>query len=81
MPLDPSLDEPPAAVPVASLHTVLQALADPVRLEMVRRLAAEGDGPIRCSALYDGVMHHTLRRDELEAALPGVVASIVDALD
>lgn len=97
----------PTVAPVGTLHDVLQALADPVRLEMVRRLAADGDGPIRCSALYDGVskstashhfktlreagitersyvdgvVHHTLRREELEEALPGVVTSIVTALD
>ncbi|RYJ05068.1 MAG: transcriptional regulator [Actinomycetales bacterium] len=96
----------PPVAPVGTLQDVLQALADPVRLEMVRRLAAD-DGPVRCSALYegvskstashhfktlreagitersyvDGVVHHTLRRDDLEDALPGVVTSIVTALD
>ena len=33
---------------------VLAALADPVRLEMVRRLAA-ADGPAVCATLYDGI--------------------------
>jgi DNA-binding transcriptional ArsR family regulator len=41
----------PAVQPVASLQQVLAALADPVRLEMVRRLA-ERDEPIACSDLY-----------------------------
>lgn len=39
---------------VASLEGVLAALADPVRLEMVRRLAA-ADGPVACGLLYDGI--------------------------
>ena len=42
------------AAPVASLQQVLAALADPVRLEMVRRLAA-ADGPAVCATLYDGI--------------------------
>ncbi|MGN6780128.1 MAG: ArsR/SmtB family transcription factor [Marmoricola sp.] len=44
--------------PVASLEAVLAALADPVRLEMVRRLAA-ADGPVACGRLYDNVSKST----------------------
>ena len=40
--------------PVAGLQEVLAALADPGRLEMVRRLAA-ADEPVACGRLYDGI--------------------------
>lgn len=43
---------------VASLHGVLAALADPVRLEMVRRLH-HGGTPMACAELYDGVTKAT----------------------
>jgi DNA-binding transcriptional ArsR family regulator len=43
---------------VASLGEVLAALADPVRLEMVRRLADAG-GPVACGRLYDSVSKST----------------------
>lgn len=111
---DPAAD--PAAIPgvapsdypthpVAGLQQVLTALADPVRLEIVRRLAADGGGPLPCAALYDGVSkstasHHfkalreagltersvesgqscqSLRATEVEQALPGVLAAIIEA--
>ena len=48
----------PAVQPVASLQQVLAALADPVRLEMVRRLADAGE-PIACSQLYVGINKST----------------------
>lgn len=44
--------------PVAGLQDVLAALADPVRLEMVRRLA-RADAPVACGALYDGISKST----------------------
>lgn len=40
--------------PVAGLQQVLAALADPVRLTMVRRLHGAG-GPAPCGTLYDGI--------------------------
>lgn len=43
---------------VAPLPAVLGALQDPVRLEIVRRLAGAGV-PIRCSLTYDGVSKST----------------------
>ncbi len=45
--------------PVAGLQQVLSALADPVRLEIVRRLDADGGGPLPCARLYDGVSKST----------------------
>lgn len=44
--------------PAASLHTVLTALADPVRLEIVRRLHREHRA-MACAELYDGVTKAT----------------------
>jgi DNA-binding transcriptional ArsR family regulator len=44
--------------PVAGLHQVLAALADPVRLEMVRRLMNNG-AATQCSLLYDGINKST----------------------
>ncbi|MEU7629150.1 helix-turn-helix domain-containing protein [Nocardia sp. NPDC049220] len=46
------------APPVASLSTVLGALQDPVRLEMVRRLS-NAETAVRCSALYDVINKST----------------------
>ncbi|WP_199253973.1 ArsR/SmtB family transcription factor [Mycolicibacterium mengxianglii] len=43
---------------VGSVHQVLAALQDPVRLEMVRRLRNAG-GPVKCAALYDGINKST----------------------
>jgi DNA-binding transcriptional ArsR family regulator len=48
----------PAVQPVGSLQQVLAALADPVRLEMVRRLAESGE-PIACANLYAGINKST----------------------
>jgi DNA-binding transcriptional ArsR family regulator len=47
-----------APQPVGALQQVLSALADPVRLEMVRRLA-EQDEPIACAQLYVGINKST----------------------
>lgn len=88
--------------PVGSVHQVLGALQDPVRLEMVRRLY-NAAAPVTCSGLYDGInkstaTHHfrilreaglterlvvdghtcqRLRIGEVEAALPGLLGSVV----
>jgi DNA-binding transcriptional ArsR family regulator len=87
---------------VGTLQDVLAALSDPVRLEMVRRMYAEG-GPTPCAQLYDdvskstashhfkilreagvtdrsvigGQTHQDLRLDDVEAAYPGVLNSIL----
>lgn len=91
-----------AVRPVASIHQVLSALQDPVRLEMVRRLHNAG-GPVKCAALYDGInkstathhfnilrdaglierepadghTHQRLRIEDVDAAIPGLLESVV----
>ncbi|MFC8382368.1 ArsR/SmtB family transcription factor [Nocardia sp. NPDC056952] len=49
---------PAPTIPVAALPTVLGALHDPVRLEMVRRLS-NAAAPVRCAALYDAINKST----------------------
>ncbi|MCW2755736.1 MAG: putative transcriptional regulator, ArsR family [Marmoricola sp.] len=92
-------------IPVGPLQQVLAALADPVRLEMVRRLADAEDSTAACSLLYDGIgkstashhfktlreagvtqrlveegqTHQRLRVDDVEAAYPGVLTSILSS--
>jgi DNA-binding transcriptional ArsR family regulator len=87
---------------VGSVQQVLAALADPVRLEMVRRLRNAGS-PMPCARLYDVInkstaTHHfkilreaglterlvvdgqtlqRLRTDEVDAAVPGLLDSVV----
>jgi DNA-binding transcriptional ArsR family regulator len=87
---------------VGSVHQVLVALQDPVRLEIVRRLHNAGTA-LQCAFLYDGInkstathhfkilreagltervvvdglTHQRLRADEVDAALPGLLDSIV----
>lgn len=84
--------------------TVLRALADPVRLDLVRQLA-RSDAPIACGRFETPVAkntlsHHfkilreagviathrqaglalnTLREEELDAAFPGLLRSILPA--
>lgn len=48
----------PAVLPVAGVQQVLAALADPVRLEMVRRMSEEG-APVACAELYEGISKST----------------------
>jgi len=62
--------------PVAGLQEVLAALADPVRLEMVRRLART-DGPVACSALYDGVGKSTASHHFKTLREAGVIQRLV----
>ncbi|WP_405165805.1 helix-turn-helix domain-containing protein [Nocardia sp. NBC_01499] len=91
------------ATPVAPLSTVLGAIQDPIRLEMVRRLSNAGVA-VRCNELYevinkstathhfkilreagviervivDGQIWQRLRAKDVETALPGLLASVVD---
>ncbi|WP_067473302.1 ArsR/SmtB family transcription factor [Nocardia amamiensis] len=51
-------DAAPESPPVAGLSTVLGALHDPVRLEMVRRLSNAGTA-VRCGALYEAINKST----------------------
>ena len=48
----------PTISPMGTLQDVLEALSDPVRLEMVRRLAAAG-APVACADLYESVSKST----------------------
>jgi DNA-binding transcriptional ArsR family regulator len=48
----------PTISPMGTLHSVLEALSDPVRLEMVRRMASAGE-PVACADLYDSVSKST----------------------
>ncbi len=51
-------DESPAAE-VGTIHEVLHAIGDPVRLEAVRRLDQAPEHMLPCSATYDGVSKST----------------------
>lgn len=88
--------------PVGGVQQVLAALADPVRLEMVRRLCNAGS-PMACALLYDGInkstathhfkilreaglierlvvdghTHQRLRTEQVDAAVPGLLNSVV----
>lgn len=86
------------------LATVLHALGDPVRLELVRRLAEEGEttcSPEGITVPKSTLSNHwrilreaglvavrtsgktrlvTLRRDELDARLPGLLGAVLDEL-
>ncbi|MEU4654973.1 helix-turn-helix domain-containing protein [Streptomyces sp. NPDC023723] len=56
----PSWETPPGQLPpVASVQKLLRALADPVRLEMVRRLATHPAAEAPCSDLYEGLTKST----------------------
>lgn len=100
-PGDPNAAPPP----IADITTVLQALADPVRIAIVRRLGECADArtcgsfelPVSKSTLshhfkvlreaglivgrYEGTRKLiSLRRDDLEAAYPGLLDSLLRAI-
>jgi DNA-binding transcriptional ArsR family regulator len=52
--VDVTVGDEERPLPVAGIQQLLSALQDPVRLEMVRRLADAG-GEAQCKLLYDGV--------------------------
>lgn len=52
------MESPPTISPMGTLGDVLEALSDPVRLEMVRRMAEAGQ-PVACADLYDSVSKST----------------------
>ncbi|MGH3412933.1 MAG: helix-turn-helix domain-containing protein [Marmoricola sp.] len=66
----------PADESVGSLQEVLAALADPVRLEMVRRLARSGE-PIRCGLLYNGIGKSTASHHFKVLREAGVIEKVV----
>ncbi len=104
MPATETLTDPDV-YDVGSIQSVLTALSDPVRLEMVHRLDTAGTA-LPCAVLYEevskstashhfkilreagviersrigGQMHQRLRRDEVEATYPGLLASVTAAL-
>ncbi|WP_439678311.1 ArsR/SmtB family transcription factor [Embleya sp. MST-111070] len=56
----PSWETPPDQLPpVAPVLKLLRALADPARLEMVRRLATHPAAEAPCSDLYEGLSKST----------------------
>ncbi len=69
-------NESPATV--AALPVVLGALHDPIRLEMVRRLA-RADGPVRCVLLYDGINKSTAAHHFKILREAGVIERVVVA--
>jgi DNA-binding transcriptional ArsR family regulator len=100
-----SPDEPD--LETVDLLTVLQALSDPVRLEVVRQLATCDEAGLMCGQIALPVKkstasHHlktllragitgereagtckyvTLRRDELDARFPGLLDSVLHAVE
>jgi DNA-binding transcriptional ArsR family regulator len=58
MGIKPSEEGQDMTVPVAGMHQILAALADPVRLEVVRRLA-NARAATQCALLYDGISKST----------------------
>ncbi|MEU5090567.1 helix-turn-helix domain-containing protein [Streptomyces sp. NPDC021356] len=56
----PPWETPPDQLPpVAGVQKLLRALADPARLEMLRRLATHPAGEAPCSDLYEGLSKST----------------------
>jgi DNA-binding transcriptional ArsR family regulator len=52
------MESVPTISPMGTLRDVLEALSDPVRLEMVRRLSDAGE-PVACADLYESVSKST----------------------
>ena len=65
------------AYPVGSVQAVLGALHDPVRLEMVRRLANAGHA-LRCGQLYDTINKSTATHHLKLLRQAGVTEKIVE---
>lgn len=63
--------------PVAGLQQVLAAMADPIRLEMVRRMHQSGE-PTPCSLLYDGIGKSTASHHFKTLREAGLTRTIVD---
>lgn len=63
--------------PVGSVQDVLAALQDPVRLEMVRRLANAGTAQ-RCGTLYDTINKSTATHHLKTLREAGLTERIVD---
>ncbi|WP_018178785.1 ArsR/SmtB family transcription factor [Jongsikchunia kroppenstedtii] len=60
---------------IPAIGEVLAALDDPVRLEMVRRLANAGE-PVQCKFLYDGISKSTASHHFAVLREAGVTESV-----
>ncbi|MCZ4500809.1 MAG: putative transcriptional regulator, ArsR family [Marmoricola sp.] len=76
--MEPDLSRSSDLTPVAPLQQVLAALADPIRLEMVRRLAGTEDGVLACSQLYDTIGKSTASHHFKILREAGVTQRIVE---
>ncbi|RDI42930.1 ArsR/SmtB family transcription factor [Nocardia mexicana] len=65
------------AFPVGSVQAVLDALHDPVRLEMVRRLANAGTA-MRCGLLYDTINKSTATHHLKTLRYAGLTEKIIE---
>ena len=75
---EPDLTRSSELTPVAPLQQVLAALADPVRLEMVRRLADARDETLACSVLYDTISKSTASHHFKTLREAGVTQRVVE---
>lgn len=76
--MEPDLTKSSELTPVAPLQQVLAALADPVRLEMVRRLAETDSSTLACSALYDTISKSTASHHFKTLREAGVTQRVVE---
>lgn len=76
--MEPDLTRSSELTPVAPLQQLLAALADPVRLEMVRRLAAVDGDTLACSQLYDSIGKSTASHHFKTLREAGVIQRIVE---
>jgi len=76
--MEPDLSRSSELTPVGPLQQVLAALADPVRLEMVRRLADSEAGELACSQLYDTISKSTASHHFKILREAGVTQRIVE---
>lgn len=76
--MEPDLTRSSELTPIGPLQQVLAALADPVRLEMVRRLARSGHDTLACSALYDNISKSTASHHFRTLREAGITQRVVE---